>query len=288
MPGQRGSRGLAPFPTALPLPSACSSPPEFVRLQQTTQRVGVNIADLHFAYGAKKALDGVSLSLRRGCFTAVLGANGAGKSTLFSLLCGLIAPPVGSIEVLGIDVRTSPRTALSRMGIVFQQPTLDLDLSVAQNMAYFGALRGLSVSECKRRTAGCLERMGLAGREQEKSRTLNGGHRRRLEIARALLCEPELLLLDEPTVGLDVPSRAALVKHAHALCRESGLTVLWATHLVDEVWPEDDLVVLHRGRVRAAGTVKDVLQKVGGLDVNSAFAALTSDSPSKLAEAAAS
>jgi ABC-2 type transport system ATP-binding protein len=236
---------------------------------------GVEISDLHYAYGEKTALDGVSLSIRPGRFTAILGPNGAGKSTLFALLCGLIASREGRIRVLGADMSKTPRAALSQMGIVFQQQTLDLDLSVAQNMAYFGALRGLSGAECRRRVAQSLERMGLAGREQEKARVLNGGHRRRLEIARALLCEPNLLLLDEPTVGLDVPSRAALVEHVHQLCVESRLTVLWATHLVDEIWPNDDLVVLHQGHVRASGAAADVLDETGCADVNSAFAALT-------------
>lgn len=244
-------------------------------MEATNSGFGVEIEDLHFAYGAKKALDGVSLSIRRGRFTAVLGPNGAGKSTLFSLLCGLIANGKGRIRVLGVEMAKTPRAALSQMGIVFQQPTLDLDLTVAQNMSYFGALRGFSGKECRRRAATCLQRMGLGGREREKARDLNGGHRRRLEIARAMLCEPRLLLLDEPTVGLDVPSRTALVEHVHELCAKSRITVLWATHLVDEIWPEDDLVVLHQGRVRAAGAVKAVLQETGSADVNGAFTALT-------------
>ncbi|MDH3316170.1 MAG: ATP-binding cassette domain-containing protein [Gammaproteobacteria bacterium] len=257
-------------------------------METTLDGAGIEIEDLHYAYGAKKALDGVSLSIRRGRFTAVLGPNGAGKSTLFSLLCGLIASRNGRIRVLGFELSEAPRAALLQMGIVFQQPTLDLDLSVAQNMTYFGALRGLSGKACKRRAADCLQRMGLNGREREKARDLNGGHRRRLEIARTMLCEPSLLLLDEPTVGLDVPSRAALVDHVHELCIESRLTVLWATHLVDEVWPEDDLVVLHQGQVRAAGAVREVLANTGSADVNAAFAALTAprQSPAS-AEAAA-
>lgn len=249
-------------------------------MEAITDGAGIEIEDLHFAYGSKKALDGVSLKIGRGRFTAVLGPNGAGKSTLFSLLCGLIAGRDGRIRILGIDLSKAPRAALLQMGIVFQQPTLDLDLTVAQNMSYFGALRGLAGKACRRRSMECLQRMGLNGREQEKARDLNGGHRRRLEIARAMLCEPRLLLLDEPTVGLDVPSRAALVKHVHELCEETDLTVLWATHLVDEVWPNDDLVVLHQGRVRAAGAVRDVIADTGSADVNTAFAALTAPSQS--------
>ncbi len=266
-----------------------SLPGEHSELGQKESGSGVEIEDLHYAYGAKTALDGVSLSIRPGRFSAVLGPNGAGKSTLFALLCGLIASSEGRIRVLGIDMAKAPRAALSQMGIVFQQQTLDLDLSVAQNMAYFGALRGLSGNEYKRRAAHGLERMGLAGREQEKVRTLNGGHRRRLEIARALLCEPHLLLLDEPTVGLDVPSRTALVEHVHELCADSSLTVLWATHLVDEIWPNDDLVVLHHGRVRAAGAVEDVLDKTGSTSINGAFTALTAETkPAESTEAATS
>jgi ABC-2 type transport system ATP-binding protein len=249
--------------------------------------LAVEINGLYFAYGSKTALDGVSLSIRTGRFTAVLGPNGAGKSTLFSLLCGLIASREGSIRVLGVDLAKAPRDALAQMGIVFQQQTLDLDLSVAQNMAYFGALRGFSSKDCKQRARVCLERMGLEGREQEKARNLNGGHRRRLEIARALLCEPTLLLLDEPTVGLDVSSRIGLVEHVHQLCADSRLTVLRATHLVDEVWSSDDMVVLHQGRVRTAAAVQDVLDKTGCADVNAAFAALTSATePESSADAA--
>ena len=235
----------------------------------------VQVNDLGFAYGAKKALDGVSLAIRPSRFTDVLGPNGAGKSTLFTLLCGLIAGYKGRIQILGADLADSPRVALAQMGIVFQQQTLDLDLSVAQNMAYFGALRGLTKKVSKQRAKVCLDRMGLGDREQEKTRNLNGGHRRRLEIARAILCEPRLLLLDEPTVGLDVPSRTALVKHVHELCATSQMTAIWATHLVDEVWPGDDLVILHQGRVRAAGPLEDVLANTHCGDVSGAFAALT-------------
>ena len=177
--------------------------------------------------------------------------------------------------MLGVDLAQAPRDALAQMGIVFQQQTLDLDLSVAQNMAYFAALRGLTRRASQQRTEICLERMGLKGREHEKARDLNGGHRRRLEIARAILCEPSLLLLDEPTVGLDVPSRTALVEHVHELCTDSQMTAIWATHLVDEIWPGDDLVILHQGRVRAAGPVEDVLASTGCTDITGAFAVLT-------------
>jgi ABC-2 type transport system ATP-binding protein len=236
---------------------------------------GIEIRGLSYAYGARAALDEVSLTLRPGRFTALLGPNGAGKSTLVSLLSGLFVPPAGRIEILGIDFARRPRAALALTGIVFQQQTLDLDLSVRQNLLYFAALHGLGGGAARGRIDSALERMGLSGRQREKVRALNGGHRRRLEIARALIHEPRFLLLDEPTVGLDVPTRADLVRHVHALSAERHLTVLWATHLVDEVWPDDDLVVLHEGRVQAAGTVADVLSASGAEDVLGAFNRLT-------------
>ncbi len=238
---------------------------------------GIEIRDLSYAYGTEPALQEVSLQVSHACFTALLGPNGAGKSTLVALLCGLIVPERGQIEVLGLDLGHRPRAALERMGLVFQPQTLDLDLTVRQNMAYFAALRGLSGADAKRRIETCLERLELAERGGEKARSLSGGHRRRLEIARALLHAPRLLILDEPTVGLDVPSRAALVQHVHALCAEDGLTVLWATHLVDEVWDDDRLVVLHRGRIRAAGPVREILSETGCSSVLEAFTDLTTE-----------
>ena len=238
---------------------------------------GIVVSGVSFAYGRRTVLSELSLALRGGRLTALLGPNGAGKTTLIALLCGLVVAERGTITVLGHDMGRNPRAGLARMGIVFQQQTLDLDLSVLQNMRYFAALRGLAGRAADARIDTCLARMGLAGRAGEKARLLNGGHRRRLEIARALVHEPAVLILDEPTVGLDVPSRDALVRHVHALCAEDGITVLWATHLVDEVWDDDDLVVLHEGRVRAAGAVREVLAQTATAIVLDAFAALTGD-----------
>jgi ABC-2 type transport system ATP-binding protein len=242
---------------------------------------GIKIVGVRYAYGAKPALADVSIALRPGRFTALLGPNGAGKSTLVSLLSALFVPQKGRISIFGLDLADDPLSALSVMGIVFQQQTLDLDLSVRQNMAYFAALHGFAGRQARQRINSCLTRLGLATRQSEKARTLNGGHRRRLEIARCLLHEPRFILLDEPTVGLDVPARADLVAHVHALCREDGLTVLWATHLVDEVEAEDDLVVLHAGDVQAQGSVADVLASCGANDVLEAFHRLTAPAPSE-------
>lgn len=233
------------------------------------------IEGLSYAYGAKAALKDVSLSLGVGRFTALLGPNGAGKSTLFALMTGLFVPQSGRIEIFGRDIARDPLPALAQMGVVFQQRTLDLDLSVGQNMTYYAALQGLSRKRASRRIAAALARMGLEGREAEKAWTLNGGHRRRLEIARVLIHGPRFLLLDEPTAGLDLAARRDLVTHVHGLCREDGVTVFWATHLVEEIAPEDDVVILHGGKVRAAGALAAVLSAHGQPDAPALFSALT-------------
>lgn len=237
--------------------------------------MGISIENVSYAYGETAALEDVSLAINPGRFTALLGPNGAGKSTLVALLTGLFVPDAGRIAILNHDLARRPRDALARMGIVFQGQTLDLDLSVHQNMRYFAALHGMGQRAAAQRTDSCLARMGLSERRGKKVRTLNSGHRRRLEIARALLHRPRVLLLDEPTVGLDVPSRSAIVEHVHAICREEAITVLWATHLVDEVWPQDQLAVLHQGRIVGFGSVAEILSQTGAADVLGAFQRLT-------------
>lgn len=233
---------------------------------------GLTVEDISHNWGARRALDGVSFSVEPGRFCALLGPNGAGKSTLFGVLTRLFAPRAGRIVIAGHDMNREPSAALARMGVVFQASTLDLDLSVKRNLLYFAALHGLSGREAETRAMAALDRLGMAERAGEKAAKLNGGHRRRMEIARALVHRPKVLLLDEPTVGLDAASRAAITQHVHDLAAE-GLTVLWSTHLVDEVRAQDRLVILHRGRVLADGEAGDI----GGDDLNQRFLALTGD-----------
>jgi ABC-2 type transport system ATP-binding protein len=218
---------------------------------------GLQVSNLNFSYGAKPALKDVSFALEPGVFCALLGPNGAGKSTLFALLTRLLVAPAGQIEIAGHDLKASPRAALARLGIVFQQTTLDLDLTVRQNLSYFAALHGVSGAEARKRIDRALSRLGMLERAEEKARILNGGHRRRTEIARALIHNPSVLLLDEPTVGLDAAARAAITDHVHQLTAE-GTTILWATHLTDEVGPEDRLVILHRAQVLADGIAQEI------------------------------
>ncbi|RYU59025.1 ATP-binding cassette domain-containing protein [Methylolobus aquaticus] len=229
------------------------------------------VAGVAYAYGARRALDAVSFEVQKGQCAFLLGPNGAGKTTLFSLITRLYDAPEGRIEIAGFDLRRRSSKALSRLGVVFQQPTLDLDLTVMQNLRYHAALHGLSGREAEGRIEAELSRQAMYERRFEPVRQLNGGHRRRVEIARALLHGPELLLLDEPTVGLDVPSRLAIVDYVHQLCEDGRIAVLWATHLIDEIRGRDQLVILHRGRIRAAGSVADVLASAGAADVGAAF-----------------
>lgn len=235
------------------------------------------VKDVSYFYGPKQALDKVSFDVYPGRVTALLGPNGAGKSTLFSLITRLFDAPEGVIEIEGRSAAQQGSSALAPLGVVFQQTTLDLDLSVKQNLRYFASLRGLGRKEADRRMREALRALDMEERIDEKVRALNGGHRRRVEIARSILHSPKLLLLDEPTVGLDSPTRAAIVEHIHKLAKRENIAVLWATHLFDEIEDGDDLVVLHKGKVVARGTAKDVIAESGTADLEETFKALIDD-----------
>lgn len=227
------------------------------------------------SYGARKALQDVSLTVPQSSFTVLLGLNGAGKTTLFSLITRLYDTREGYIEVLGHRVSREPTRALRLLGVVFQARTLDLDISVMENLLYHAALHGISGREARLRARAALQEIELADRARDAVRRLSGGQMRRVEIARALLHRPRVLVLDEPTVGLDVASRSAILRHVRSLVRERGVSVLWATHLLDEVADGDAVVVLHRGKVLAAGDMSDVVAGTGTADMRSAFIALT-------------
>ncbi len=229
------------------------------------------IENLSHGFGARRALSGVSFSVEQGSFTVLLGPNGAGKTTLISLVTGLYSAQQGDVRIFGHSIRRDPMPALARLGVVFQMPTLDLDLTVEQNLAYHAALHGLPRREAAERAGVELEHLGMSDRRSERVRSLSGGMRRRVEIARALLHRPKFLIVDEVTAGLDVAGRQWLLKHVRSLCGE-GLSVLWATHLLDEVEPGDRLVVLHRGAIRWAGEARGL---ASDMSLESAFLQLT-------------
>ncbi len=235
----------------------------------------LTIERVSHAYGARKALDDVSFSVQHGTFAVLLGLNGAGKSTLFSIVTHLYASKAGAVRIFGHDVARESGAALAELGVVFQSRTLDLDLTVEQNMLYQGALHGIGKVKVLERSRELLARVGLADRRHDRVRYLSGGQMRRVEIARALLHAPRLVLLDEPTAGLDIKARADILEQVRSLVLEDRVGVLWTTHLVDEVRPEDSVVVLHKGRVLASDKAHAVMEAAGVASVGAAFTKLT-------------
>jgi ABC-2 type transport system ATP-binding protein len=249
--------------------------PDASALREAAVTPALSIGKVSHSYGARRALIDVDFTVPPASFTALLGLNGAGKSTLFSLVTRLFGIQHGRIGIFGHDIGRAPGEALRLLGVVFQPRTLDLDLSVVQNLLYHAALHGIGRREARSRSEDVLARIGLTERAGSKVRDLSGGQMRRLEIARALLHRPRLLLLDEATAGLDVKARADILSHVRQLVTEQGIGVLWATHLFDEVAPSDNLVILHQGQVLAQGEVSRIVAEAGAHDVNSAFMRLT-------------
>ncbi|MTE00821.1 ATP-binding cassette domain-containing protein [Paracoccus sp. YIM 132242] len=223
----------------------------------------LRITGLSHRFGSVPALSDVSLTVPRGSFTALLGVNGAGKTTLFSLVTRLYSNVSGSIEVAGYDVRRQPAQAMARLGVVFQSRALDADLSVAQNLAYHAALHGMGRRAARDRIAQVLAQVDLESRAGDRVSALSGGQQRRAEIARALIHRPDLLLLDEATVGLDVKSRAEVLALTRRLIASEGVSALWATHILDEIGPDDALVILHKGRVLQSGQAAAIAGPAG-------------------------
>jgi ABC-2 type transport system ATP-binding protein len=234
------------------------------------------VAGVSHSYGRRKALENAGFIVAQGSFSVLLGLNGAGKSTLFCLITRLFAIQRGTIRIFGFDVNRAPGEALSRLGVVFQARTLDLDLTVQQNLSYHAALHGISGQQTKLRVVSVLDQVRMADRAREMVRDLSGGQMRRVEIARALLHRPRLLLLDEPTAGLDIKARADILKHVRGLVAREGIGALWATHLIDEIEPGDDVVVLHEGKILDHGTASEIATRAGAADIGPAFNALTS------------
>ncbi|MDK1494765.1 ABC transporter ATP-binding protein [Sinorhizobium sp. 7-81] len=235
----------------------------------------LDVSAVNHSYGQKQVLSDVSFSIAPGRFTVLLGLNGAGKTTLFSLISHLYNTRRGAIRIFGHDISREPGEALRLLGIVFQARTLDLDLSVYQNLSYHASLHGIGRREAVSRIKTLLGQIGMSDRLYDKARSLSGGQMRRVEIVRALLHRPPLLLLDEATVGLDIQSRAEILATIRQLVVTDGISVFWATHLIDEVEDSDHVVILHKGKVLADGRVDDVVHSCGVNSIGEAFAMLS-------------
>ena len=236
----------------------------------------LNIQSLSKSYGSIKALNEVSFSLAEGEYASLLGPNGAGKTTLFQILTGLFASEKGNVLINNFDMRSNAIDALAHIGVVFQQITLDMDLTVIENLKFHSNLHGINDKEFKKRVIEELEQVNLSDRINDKVRSLSGGQKRRIELARSLLHKPKLLLLDEPTVGLDPQSRRALLDYVIKLKEERKMVVLWATHLVDEAEKSDTVIVLNKGKIIKKDTPQNITKEYNKDTLHDAFVSLTS------------
>ena len=227
------------------------------------------------SFGPVKALAAVSLHVAPGELVALLGPNGAGKSTLFQILTGLFIADSGEVEVLGADMARNPVAALAQLGVVFQQMALDLNLSVHANLRFHADLHGLPRRESSARINTLLTHFGLVDMANTATRSLSGGNRRKIELLRALLHEPHLLLMDEATVGLDPASRTQLLDEVLNLVNSRSLGVLWATHLVSEAERAHRIVVLDKGRVLFDGAAARLCSEQNQVSLEAAFLQLT-------------
>ncbi|WP_305783669.1 ATP-binding cassette domain-containing protein [Symbioplanes lichenis] len=228
-----------------------------------TGHPAVRTEGLHKRYGARTAVAGLDLTVPAGALFGFLGPNGAGKTTTVGLLSTLLKPTSGYAEVAGCDVRRRPAEVRQRIGLVFQEATLDMDLTAAQNLQLYGDLFGLPRAETRRRAGDLLELMGLSERTGEPVAGFSAGMRRRLEIARGLLHTPSVLFLDEPTAGLDPQTRAAVWQRLAELRAERDITVFLTTHYLEEAENCDQVVIMNDGTLVAEGTPARLKAVVG-------------------------
>jgi ABC-2 type transport system ATP-binding protein len=249
-------------------------PPDGPGLSDTA----VRIRGLRQRFGDRDALAGISLDVRRGEMLALLGPNGSGKTTLFRVLSTALVPTDGTVTVLGADVVRQPQVARRALGVVFQAPSLDRKLTAVENLRHQGRLHGLGGRDLEARIAAGLRSVGVADRAHERVEHLSGGLARRVELAKGLLHRPALLLLDEPTTGLDPAARRDFWSLLGLLRAETGMTVVVTTHLMDEGERGDRVAVLDVGRLVALGTPAELEAEIGG-DVIT----VATDQPERLA-----
>lgn len=224
----------------------------------------VEVEGLCYAYGDREALAGVTFTVSRGEIFGFLGPNGGGKTTLFKVLSTLRPPTAGRVRVFGHDLARAPDAVRMRLGVVFQDPSLDLKLTVMENLLHHGHLYGLWGQALQSRAREVLEGLGLGDRARDLVETLSGGLRRRTELAKVLVHRPELLIMDEPSTGLDPGARQEFSAYLRRLRQQDGVTILLTTHLIEEAEQCDRVGFLHEGRVVAIGEPDALKGTVGG------------------------
>jgi ABC-2 type transport system ATP-binding protein len=217
-------------------------------------------------YGLRVALHELTFAVAAGEIVALLGPNGSGKTTLFRILSTLIAPQDGRAEIFGLDLadRAQREQVRRSIGVVFQNPSLDKELTAAENLICHGNLYGLRGAELQSRVRDLLARVDLLDRRDERVKTFSGGMRRRVELAKGLINQPKLLLLDEPSTGLDPVARADVWRYLEEVRRRDGVTVLLTTHLMDEADHCDRVAIMDAGNLIAEGTPATLKERVGG------------------------
>jgi ABC-2 type transport system ATP-binding protein len=231
---------------------------------QTDTQAVIRVEELRHLYGDRAALDGVSFDVNRAEIFGLLGPNGSGKTTLFRILSTLMLPSGGRAVIAGFDAARDASSLRKHIGVVFQSKSIDIKLSAQENLWHIGHLYGLFGTALKQRIAEMLGRVGLADRAHDRAETFSGGMQRRLELAKGLLHHPSVLLLDEPTTGLDPGARHDLWQYLHTLRDEEGVTVLVTTHLMEEAERCDRLAILSEGKLVALGTPAELKSEIGG------------------------
>lgn len=224
----------------------------------------IQISDLRHSYGTRKVLNGVSLSINSGEIFGLLGPNGSGKTTLLRILSTAFPLTEGEVKIAGFDLRAQASEVRKIFGVVFQSPSLDGKLTVLENVLHHGRLYGLTGKKLKERSEEMLAQLGVLDRANDRAEKLSGGLKRRVEIAKTLLHSPKLLILDEPSTGLDPGSRADVWNRLKNLREKQGITVLVTTHLMEEAEHCCRLAILHQGNLAAVGKPEELKKTVGG------------------------
>lgn len=224
----------------------------------------IQVENLRHSYGKRTALNGISFSVNSGEIFALLGPNGSGKTTLFRILSTLMLPGGGRALVAGFDAAQQPDEVRRRIGVVFQAQSVDIKLTAAENLWHQGHLYGLHGSELKARISEMLGRVGLGDRANDRVETFSGGMQRRVELAKGLMHRPSVLLLDEPTTGLDPGARRDLWQYLHELRTQEHVSIIVTTHLMEEAERCDRLAIVNAGQIVALGTPAELRSQIGG------------------------